>query len=184
MMSPGLRNLVLTVHVTSSVGWIGAVMAFLGLVIAGMANEGDVLLTSVWIGMGLIGPFIIVPLATASLITGIVIALGTKWGLFQHYWVLFSLALTVLATLILLSNMQSVNAYVSLAGSSEGSHVSQLRQGLQSELIHSGLGVLVLVVIQILNIYKPRGLTAYGWRRQQKQRTTRLANEAGNVASS
>ena len=35
-MTPGLRKFALTTHVTSSVGWLGAVGAFLALAIAGV----------------------------------------------------------------------------------------------------------------------------------------------------
>jgi hypothetical protein len=29
----------------------------------------------------------------------------------------------------------------------------------------------VLLVILVLNVYKPRGMTRYGWRKQDEQRT-------------
>ncbi len=50
------------------------------------------------------------------------------------------------------------------------SAVGGLRAGLQSELLHAAVGLLVLVVIQVLNVYEPRGMTPYGWRKQQEQR--------------
>ena len=43
--------------------------------------------------------------------------------------------------------------------------------GLPGELVHAGVGMLVLLVIQVLNMYKPRGTTPYGWRKQQERRT-------------
>ena len=42
--------------------------------------------------------------------------------------------------------------------------------GLPGEVVHAGGGLLVLLVIQVLNVYKPRGLTPYGWRKQHGQR--------------
>ena len=78
----------LTAHIACSVGWIGAVLAFLVLVIAAITNSDDQTLRAAWIAMELTGWFAIVPLAVGSLFTGVIIALGTKWGLFQHYWVL------------------------------------------------------------------------------------------------
>ena len=48
--------------------------------------------------------FVIVPLAIASLLTGVVQALATPWGLFRHYWVVIKLFLTVFATLVLLAS--------------------------------------------------------------------------------
>ena len=43
--------------------------------------------------------------------------------------------------------------------------------GLPGELVHAGVGMLVLLIIQVLNMYKPRGMTPYGWRKQQERRT-------------
>jgi len=173
MMSSGLRKFVLTLHITCSVGWIGAVIAFLALVIAAMTREDVQILLAVWIALDLLGSLVIVPLAIGSLLSGLVMALGTKWGLFQHYWVLFSFALTVLAILVLLENMQSVRFLAGAVTDMDNTNVDMLRTGLQSELLHAGIGLIVLVVIQVLNIYKPRGLTSYGWRKQQEQRLVR-----------
>jgi hypothetical protein len=173
MMSSGLRKFVLTLHITCSVGWIGAVMAFLALVIAAMTREDVQILQAVWIALDLLGSLVIVPLAIASLLSGLVMSLGTKWGLFQHYWVLFSFVLTVFAILVLLGNMQSVRFLAETVTDTDNTNVDMLRTGLQSELLHAGIGLIVLVVIQVLNIYKPRGLTSYGWRKQQEQRLVR-----------
>jgi hypothetical protein len=174
MMNPGLRKFALTLHITCSVGWIGAVMAFLALVIAAMTSQDIQILRAVWITLDLLGFLVIIPLAIVSLLSGLVMSLGTKWGLFQHYWVLFSFALTVLAILVLLGNMQSVKYLAGIVNDNmDSSNVDMLRAGLQSELLHAGIGLIVLVVIQVLNVYKPRGLTSYGWRKQQEQRAVR-----------
>jgi hypothetical protein len=171
-MSPAIRKFALTVHITSSVGWIGAVIAFLAIVIAAMSSQDTQTLRAAWYAMGLVGSFVIVPLAVASLFSGILMSLGTKWGLFQHYWVLISLILTLFATLILLGNIQTVNAFATIAAKMDDADVIMLRAGLEGELLHAGIGLVVVVVIQAMNVYKPRGLTAFGWRNQQKQ--TRL----------
>jgi hypothetical protein len=170
-MPPGLRKFALIVHVTASVGWIGAVVAFLALVVAAMTSQDAQMLRAAWIAMELTGSFAIVPLALTSLLTGIVMSLGTKWGLFRHYWVLFSLALTILATVVLLGNMQTVSFFAGVAAEMDSADVGGLRDALQGELLHAGVGLLVLLVIQVLNVYKPRGLTSYGWRKQREQRT-------------
>ena len=41
---------------------------------------------------------------------------------------------------------------------------------LGSTLVHSVGGTVVLLVILVLNVYKPRGMTRYGWRKQEEQR--------------
>ena len=109
VMTPRLRKFALTAHLTCSVGWIGAVMAYLALVVAAMISQDSRTLQAAWIAMELIGWYVIVPLALASLLSGLVMALGTPWGLFRHYWVLFSLVLTILATVVLLVHMQTVS---------------------------------------------------------------------------
>jgi uncharacterized membrane protein len=99
-----------------------------------------------------------------------VISLGTKWGLFRHYWVLISLALTIIATAVLLSETRTIRSYARIARDPAVS-VEQLGT-LGSTLVHSIGGTIVLIVILVLNIYKPRGLTSYGWRKQQQERNT------------
>ncbi len=165
-----LRKFALTVHLTCSVGWIGAVAAFLVLVVAAMTSQDAQTLRACWIAMDLIGRFAIIPFALASLLTGLVMSLGTKWGLFRHYWVVFSLVLTILATIVLLENMQTVSYFGRIAFEMDSADLDGLRGGLGSELLHAGFGLLVLIVIQTLNVYKPQGLTPYGWRKQNETR--------------
>src|SRR5215510_9471400 len=101
IMKPSLRKFMLTIHISVSVGWIGAVAAYLALVFAAMTSQDVPILRSVWVAMKLIGWLAIVPLSLVSLFSGLIMSLGTKWGLFRHYWVLFSLVLTVFANVIL-----------------------------------------------------------------------------------
>jgi hypothetical protein len=42
--------------------------------------------------------------------------------------------------------------------------------GLGGDLFHASIGLAVLLVITGLNVYKPRGLTPYGRRKQSAQR--------------
>jgi hypothetical protein len=164
-MRPSLRKLALATHITLSVGWIGAVVAYLVLVVAAMANRDAQVLRGAWIAMGLIGWNLIVPLALASLLTGVVMSLGTPWGVFRHYWVLTSFVLTVFATAVLLQHMQTVTFFAGMATDAADVAVGALRDGLRGELLHAGVGLLVLLVIEMLNVYKPRGMTAYGRRK-------------------
>jgi hypothetical protein len=165
-MTPGWRKLVLIVHLTSSLGWIGAVIAYVALGIAAVANRDPATVHGAWMAMELIGWFVIVPLALAALVTGLVISLGTAWGLFRHYWVLISLALTLLATVVLIVHMPSVSATAALARVADSSQLGQL----EGDLGHAVGGLVVLLVVTVLNVYKPQGLTAYGWRKQQEAR--------------
>jgi hypothetical protein len=165
-MKPALRKFVLAVHLTFSIGWIGAVIAYLALGVAAVTSDDVQTIRAAWTAMELTGWYVIVPLAVASLLTGLVMALGTKWGLFRHYWVLISFVLTIFATTVLLLHMPTVSSTAGVAQEAEGAAL----EALGGDLGHPGIGLVVLFVIQVLNIYKPSGMTRYGWRKRQEQR--------------
>ena len=166
-MPPRLRKFALSAHLTFSVGWIGALLAYLALGVGAVTSQDVQTVRAAWTAMELVGWYVIVPLALASLLTGLVMALGTKWGLFRHYWVLISFALTVFATVVLLLHIPTVSSMADLAQEAEGAGL----EDLGGDLLHPGIGLVVLLVIQVLNLYKPPGMTRYGWRKQQEQRT-------------
>lgn len=81
-LSPAVRKLALTVHLTSSVGWIGAVLAYLALGAAAATSSDPQTVRAAWTAMDLTGWWVIVPLALAALLTGLVMSLGTHWASF------------------------------------------------------------------------------------------------------
>jgi hypothetical protein len=163
-MSPGWRKFALTLHLVFSVGWIGTVIAYLVLVIAAMTTLDEQLLRATWASMELIGQFAIVPLALLSFVTGLIMALFTKWGLFRHYWVIFSLVLTLFAVIVLWQHFEPLQYFAgqTVHHVSEMDKIAMIRAGLSSELLHAGVGLLVLLVVQVLNTYKPQGTTPWG----------------------
>ena len=172
-MTSGLRKFVLAVHLTFSIGWIGAVVAYLALGVSAVTSQDAQTVRAAWIAMEVTGWFAIVPLALAALLTGIVMSLGTPWGLFRHYWVLITLVLTTLSTVVLLLHMPTVSSLADVAREADGAGLARLG----GDLLHPGVGLLVLLVITVLNVFKPRGLTPYGWRKQHEERA-RLAQRA------
>jgi hypothetical protein len=166
-MAPGVRKFALTVHLACSVGWIGAVVAYLALGVAAVTSPDTQTVRAAWTAMDVTGWWAIVPLAMAALLTGLVMSLGTHWGLFRHYWVLLSLALTILCTVVLVLHMPTVSAMARVARQAEGADL----RALGGDLFHPGVGLLVLLAITVLNVYKPAGVTPYGWRKQRERRT-------------
>ena len=166
---PGLRKLLLTAHLTCSVGWIGAGIAYLALGVAAATGRDAATVRAAWIAMELVGRAALAPLAVAALLTGVALSLGTPWGLFRHYWVVVSLGLTVFAAAILLLHLPDVGATADVARAADGAGLSRLG----GDLPHAEGGLLVLLAITVLNDYKPRGLTPYGWRKQQEEQARR-----------
>ena len=172
-LTPSLRKVALSLHVTSSVGWLGAVAAFLALALASLTRRDAQLVRSADLAMDLTAWFVVVPFCLASLLTGLVSSLGTPWGLFRHYWVLMKLLITVPATLILLVHLQPIRLLASAALKTTLTSSGTDLHGLRSLLATAAAAALLtLLVLTILSLYKPRGMTRYGWRRQREQRVT------------
>jgi hypothetical protein len=182
IMTPRLRKFALTVHVSSSIGWFGAVAAFLALSIAGMTSQDAQLVRGAYLAMQLTTWSVIVPLCLASLLSGLVSSLGTEWGLFRYYWVLLKLVITIFSTIVLLVHTQPMNLLAVAAAKTTVFSADLQRLQLQM-VVASGATLVVLIVLTALSVYKPRGMTAYGWRKQQErprvttQATTLPTNE-------
>jgi hypothetical protein len=167
-MTPGLRKFALTAHVTTTVGWLGAVVVFLALAVVGLTSQDAQTVRGAYLVMEPAAWFVLVPLAFASLLTGLVQSLGTEWGLFRHYWVLFKLLITVFATIVLLIYMETFSFMAGVAAD-PSADLGVVRNA--SPTLHAALALLVLLVATVLGLYKPRGMTPYGWRKQHEQRT-------------
>ncbi len=165
-MAPPLRKLALTVHVVASVGWLGAIVVFLGLSIAGMTSPEPGTVRAAYVAMESIGLLILVPFSIASLLTGLLQSLGTKRGLLRHYWVLAKLLINAVGSVILLMYTQTLASLGDVAAAN--GDLSDLRS--PSPVLHAAAGLVLLLVAAALSIYKPRGMTGYGWRKQQNQR--------------
>ena len=162
-MTIGVRKFALTAHVTSSVGLLGSIAAFLALDVAGLSSQDAQTVRAAYSAMELIARFVILPLAFASLLTGLIQSLGTPWGLFRHYWVVVKLLLTVFATVVLLVKMELIGYAARLAAETTLSRADLRAAGIQL-LVHAVGGLLMLLVPVVLSVYKPPGLPRYGRR--------------------
>lgn len=163
IMTPRIRKFALTTHITASVGWLGAVAAFLALSIAGLTSQDARMVRAAYLSIDLVTWTVIVPLCFAALLTGLIQSLGTTWGLFRHYWVVAKLALTIVATIILLLHTQPIGAVAAVAAERlmTSADVRQLRVQLVAD---AGAALVALLVATMLSVYKPWGMTAYGRR--------------------
>lgn len=162
-MPPALRRLALTAHVTASVGWLGSVAVFLALAVTGLTRDDAEMVRAAYLAMD-VAADVVVPLALASLATGLVQSLGTHWGLVRHYWVVVKLVVTVVAVVVLLLQVGSIDHVAGLAAHTTFGE-TDAHDARVSLAVHAGAGLLVLLVPLVLSIYKPRGLTRYGRRR-------------------
>ena len=153
-MTPNVRKFALTAHITFSVGWLGTVAGFLVLANTGLTSQDSATVRGTYFGMMLIGWYVIVPFCLASLITGVIQALATKWGLLRHYWVLYKFLITIVSTLILFGFTKTLSRLGEMAGDTTLS-LANLRD--LSPVVHARLAVVALLVTTILSVYKPWG---------------------------
>jgi len=164
-LTPGIRKFMRTAHITFTVGWLGSVAGFLALAVAGLTSPDFQIVRASYIAMELTARFVIVPLSLAPLLlTGPILSLGTPWGLFRHYWILAKLLINILSTIILLVHMQPIS-YLSRVAAA-GTLSSADRRAQVQLVVAAAAGLLTLLVATALAVYKPRGMTPYGWRKQ------------------
>lgn len=154
-LRPATRKLWLVLHILSAAAWIGVDVIVAVLVAAGMSG-GD---RTRGLAYQALGSFVVWPMLTAGLVclgTGLILGLGSKWGLLRYWWVAVKLALNlVLCTLILVAlnpGMPEVRA-----------HGEALSAGLTSPLDTANLvfppivSLTALSLATVLSVYKPWG---------------------------
>ena len=171
MTSARVRRLALAAHVMSSVGWLGAVLAFLALAVVGLTADDARTVRASYLVMEPGAWLVLVPLAGASLVTGVVQGLVTTWGVFRHYWVVFKLVITVVSTGVLLVYMETFAGMADVAAD-PSAPLGTVRN--PSPALHAAVALVLLVAATLLAVFKPPGLTPYG-------RRTRRAPDRGSA---
>ena len=148
LLSPGLRKLVLAGHVLVAVGWFGVVVAKLVLEITAATAPDREVPGAAYLFMEIFDRALFPPLAVGTILTGVVLAVGTAWGLFRHYWVVAKLVLTVA---VIVTGVVFVGAWVEEARvAASGPAAVRL---VYASLAH----LLMLGAATVISIYKPWG---------------------------
>lgn len=154
---PGLRRFVLTVHILVSVGWIGADLCMLVLAVLGTTGDADVA-RAAFVVLGPIGDYLLVPLSLLTLLSGIVLALGTRWRLVRYWWVVVTLVLSTAATVAVgFALRPRLEAASALARS--GGAVGMLGKQIT---VAASVALVLLCAVTAINVYKPWGRTPVG----------------------
>jgi hypothetical protein len=156
---PRSRRAVLSVHIIASVAWIGVDLCTLMLAVVGSDSSDVTTQRAAFVVLEPIANLLLVPLPLLALLTGILIALGTPWGLLRHYWVITSLVLTSVAAAAVLFALRP--RLIQAAGRARhaldpGAAVGMLRQQI---IIATSIALLVLCAVTAINVVKPWGQT-------------------------
>lgn len=152
-MTQRLTKFFFTTHISFSIGWLGAVAVFLALAITALTTNDAELARSGYLAMEISTWYVIVPFSIASVATGLIQALGTKWGLFRYYWITVKLFITAAMTVLLLLHLQPI---ASLAGA-EGQASNQETKTLIDISTKAGAALITLIGIVTISVYKPWG---------------------------
>jgi hypothetical protein len=128
----------------------------MALVITGLTTIDNQLARGALLAMKLSAWYIIVPFCLASLLTGLLQAIKTKWGLFKHYWIVVKLLLTIIITILLLLHMQPITYLAAVATAASFSNAQYATQ-LIDITAKAGASILVLVALTTISVYKPWG---------------------------
>lgn len=152
-LSARWRKTVLLVHVILSMGWLGMSATTLVMSVVALSETQPTLLRAVFEFEEQLSVVLGRPMAIGTLVTGLVLSFGTKWGLFRYYWVLVKFVLLiamVAAAVILLPQWISDGiAFADRPGSAE---LASAQWGL---LAVAAFHVTGLVVSCALSVYKP-----------------------------
>ena len=155
-LTPARRKLVLTIHVVAGVGWLGLHAVLILLTATGLATGDDHTMLAVYVAGGMVGELVF-PFAAISLATGVILSLGTAWGLLRHWWVLAKLVINV-AMLAVSGAVLSRFLAEAADRARDGVAVGDLGTRV---VIGSCAGFALLVVATALSVYRPRGRTRW-----------------------
>lgn len=147
-LSPAGRKALLTLHLVTSLGWLGVDLVLLALGVAGLRGADPEV---VYPAAALLVTWLFAPLSVLVWLVGLASALLTPWGLLRWRWVLVKFAVTtVVLTLVLLLLTPRVRHLGELAGAAD----DHLRADL---VVAPTVSSTLLLVVTVLSTYKPWG---------------------------
>jgi hypothetical protein len=180
--SPATFKLLLTTHVIVSVGWLGVVIAKIVLKIIAMTTSDPASFDALVFAAGRLS-FAFPPLAIATIVTGVLLSIGTKWGLIQHYWVATKIVLTfgVIITAVQLgTRIPQPRSQVVDNSRFLGLPASPMALLFALTIAH----LVMLMIATILSTHKPWGKTWFGRRKAvQPQRGRAILETADRTGS-
>ncbi|MFC5636295.1 DUF2269 family protein [Streptomyces bullii] len=97
-LSRTARRAFVVVHVAASASWLGLTLGLLALGITATTTGAAVTVEASVRNMKLFADWLLLPVAFLTLLSGLVLSLGTPWGLARHRWVCTKFWLTLATT--------------------------------------------------------------------------------------
>ncbi|WP_433114620.1 hypothetical protein [Micromonospora sp. CA-246542] len=173
-IAPRTRKALLTLHLVTSLGWLGADLVLLTLGIAAQRGADPAVLYPV---AGLVGTVLFAPLSVLVWLVGVASALLTPWGLLRYRWVVIKLVITTvmvgLVLFLLTPNLRH-------AGALGAALPARDRADL---VIAPAVSTSLMIIATVLSTYKPWGRRPARPRRPEATQATTHAPHAGSTGS-
>jgi hypothetical protein len=157
-----VRSSLLTVHVAASAGWLGLDGALVVLEVIGLNSADPALRTGISVAMTAIACWVLIPLVVASLCTGLVLGLGTSWGLARHWWLV---AKSGIAAVLAATGVALMLPRLSQVFAGEGEPIQLRMLALRS------FALVLLLIATGISVVKPWGKTRLSWSRKPQTKT-------------
>ncbi|MDT0446016.1 DUF2269 domain-containing protein [Streptomyces johnsoniae] len=158
-LSRPARKTFLVAHVVVSVGWLGLTLCLLVLAVAAAVTGSEETSAAAYRSMRIFGDWLLAPLALSALATGLVLSLGTPWGLIRYRWVLIKFVLTLItATASVFALRAGINE--AAAAVDAGTPVTD-PGGL---VIPPAVALTAYLFMTAVSVLKPWGTTRWGRR--------------------
>jgi hypothetical protein len=95
-----VRQIWMILHVVCSVGWLGVLVASLALCIGALSTDDPGRAAALNTAVTSLSDTFFLPGTLLVLVTGVVLGMGTKWGLVKFYWVLTKLAVALVLLVV------------------------------------------------------------------------------------
>jgi len=164
-LTPLMRKALLVLHVIAGIGWIGVDIALLVLLFTARTSNDAALVMSGFNAIGLIVPAAVPPLSLSILVTGLILGMGTRWGLVRYWWVLVKLLLSLVMTvLVFFSLVPTVRGIAVLSTTTMSADSVRASLGALPTMLlfPPSVSLLMLSVASILSIFKPWQRTPWG----------------------
>ncbi|GAB4052152.1 hypothetical protein [Catellatospora paridis] len=148
------RRLLLTAHVVTSVGWLGVAYALLVMALSAQASADPGTRVATYALMLSFDNAAMLPLGLAALVTGVILGVGSHWGVLRHWWVAVKLVLNIAVLVV-----PMLTRHPALVDAVDTARAGLLTEPAQQVLDGSIASVVVLTVATVLSVYKPWGKT-------------------------
>ncbi|MFJ3584467.1 DUF2269 domain-containing protein [Streptomyces sp. NPDC090127] len=147
------RRALLVVHVAVSVSWLGLSVGLLALGITAYTT-GDLSLTeAAYRAMKVFADWLLAPVAVVTLASGLVLSLGTPWGLARHRWVWTKFWITLATAAATVFALRPEIEHAAAAGTPDPSLV-----------VAPTVSMVAYLFMTAISVLKPWGLTRRGRR--------------------